>query len=58
MARQYNEYELDDFDAEDIGRGRKLNKNAHRAERRARDVSRYAYDDTDDQSFTLNDRSY
>lgn len=57
MARKFNEFELDEYDADDYGRGRKLNKNAHRAERRARDTSRYAFDNSNDASYR-EDREY
>ncbi|AKF13465.1 hypothetical protein PHIN3_202 [Sinorhizobium phage phiN3] len=43
MSRKF-EYEYEEFDAEEYNRGRKLNKNAHREQRRARDNSRYAFD--------------
>jgi hypothetical protein len=53
MARKFKEFEfeVEEFDADDYGRGRKFNKNERREARRSRETSRYAsYNDT-----TVND---
>jgi len=48
------------YDEEDYGRGRKLNKNPRREERRRRENDRYAsfYDRVDDQNSYDNDNQY
>ncbi len=42
MSRKFRDYEYDDYDAEDYSRGRKLNKNARRSQRLARNEDRYS----------------
>lgn len=48
MSRKF-EYEYEEFDREDYSRGRKLNKNVRRDERRARDNSKYSFDSRNDE---------